>query len=149
MPRVEKSIRVKAPVELVYTYWRNFESFPEFMRHVRKVDGDASGRRSHWKIGGPLGLPVEFDAELVRDEPNRMLGWKSTDGTVGTSGTVTFASLPDHTQVHVVLDWHDPPGGALGTAAAKLVHDPAAMLAEDLRRFKDLVEGRLGSGFRR
>ena len=150
MQRVEKSIRVSAPVEQVYQYWRNFTNFPNFMENVEEVRPLADNDRvSHWKIKGPLGKTVEFDSELVRDEPNKMIGWNSTGGEMGTSGAVTFAETGDNTEVHVVMQWYDPPGGAVGEAASKLLQNPEKMLEEDLQRFKDIAEGRLGSGLRR
>jgi uncharacterized membrane protein len=149
MQRIEKSIRVNAPVNQVYTYWRNFENFPSFMEHVDDVRTSGNGRMSHWKLKGPLGKTVEFDSELVRDEPNKMIGWNSTDGEMGTSGVVTFSDTGDVTEVHVVMQWYDPPGGALGEAASKWLQDPDKMLEEDLQRFKDIAEGRVGSGLKR
>jgi uncharacterized membrane protein len=148
--RVEKSIRVNAPVEQVYTYWRNFENFQNFMEHVEEVRStDAAGKRSHWKLKGPLGKTVEFDAELVKDEPNKMIGWNSVGGEVQTTGAVTFSPLEDNTEVHVVLQWYDPPAGPVGEAASKVLQNPDKMLEEDLQRFKDIAEGRVGSGLRR
>ena len=150
MQRVEKSIRVNAPLEKVYAYWRNFTNFPNFMEHVEEVRPLAGNDRlSHWKIKGPLGKSVEFDAELTKDEPNKTLGWNSTGGEMGTSGAITFAETGDNTQVHVVMQWYDPPGGAVGEMASKLLQDPEKMLEEDLQRFKDIAEGRIGSGLMR
>src|SRR5581483_8314437 len=101
------------------------------------------------KLKGPLGKTVEFDSELVRDEPNKMIGWNSTEGDMGTSGVVTFGDTGDVTEVHVVMQWYDPPGGALGEAASKWLQNPDKMLEEDLQRFKDISEGRVGSGLKR
>jgi uncharacterized membrane protein len=81
MQRAEKSIRVNAPADTVYQFWRNFENFPRFMEHVEEVrplGGD--DRMSHWKIKGPLGKSVEFDAELTRDKPGKEIGWNSRGG---------------------------------------------------------------------
>src|SRR5689334_10619230 len=115
MQRVEKSVRIAAPVERVYQYWRDFTNFPNFMSQVESVTlSDPSGRLSHWKLKGPLGSAVEFDAERVRDEPNKMIGWNSTGGEMGTTGAVTFADTGDNTEVHVVMQWNDPPGGLIG-----------------------------------
>ena len=150
MQRVEKSIRVAAPVERVYDLWRNFEYFPQFMEHVESVHTVPGNRMSHWKLGGPMGSTVEFDAEMTEDDANRSIGWRSTDGNIGSSGNVTFAPLGDgETEVHVVMQWYDPPGGPVGEAASRLLQDPDKMLEEDLQRFKDIVEGRIGSGLRR
>lgn len=150
MQRIEKSIQVNVPVERAYEYWRSFENFPNFMEHVEEVrSSGAGGRMSHWKIKGPLGKTVEFDAELTKDEPNKMIGWNSTGGDMGTSGVVTFSDTGATTEVHVVMQWYDPPGGAVGEAASKMLQNPDKMLEEDLQRFKDIAEGRVGSGLRR
>ena len=143
MQRAEKSVRVAAPASEVYAYWRNFANFPQFMEHVEEVrvmGGD--GRLSHWKLKGPLGKSVEYDAEITSDEPNKLIGWNSTRGDMQTTGTVTFAESNDNTLVHVVMQWYDPPAGPLGEAVSRLFQDPDKMLEEDLHRFKDVVEGR-------
>lgn len=151
MQRIEKSIRVKAPVEQVYTYWRNFANFPNFMEHVKEVRLlDADGKMSHWVLQGPLGTSAEFDAELTQDEPNRSIGWNSRDGSLESTGNVTFTPMDDNTLVHVVMQWGHPPAGPIGEAASRILQNPDTMLEEDLQRFKDIVEGRLtGSGMRR
>src|SRR5207302_8285064 len=78
MQRVERSIRVKAPTAQVYQFWRNFENFPRFMEHVEEVRCQSSDcRQSHWKLHGPMGQNVEYDADLTQDEPNRAIGWNS------------------------------------------------------------------------
>lgn len=143
MQRVQKSIRVAAPVDKVYQYWRNFENFPKFMDHVEEVrllEGD--GNLSHWKLKGPLGISVEFDSRLTKDEPNRSIGWNSTEGSIQTSGAVTFAETEHNTQITVIMQWYDPPGGAIGEALSRLLQDPENMLEEDLQRFKRIVEER-------
>jgi uncharacterized membrane protein len=150
MQRIEKSIRVAAPASKVYEFWRNFENFPQFMSNVEEVRVlGGNDRLSHWKLKGPLGTSAEFDAELTKDEPNKMIGWNSTGGQMETTGAVTFAETNDNTDVHVVMQWTDPPGGAVGEAASKMLLNPEKMLEEDLQRFKDIVEGRVGSGMRR
>jgi uncharacterized membrane protein len=47
------------------------------------------------------------------------------------------------------MQWYDTPAGALGEAASRMLQDPEKMLEEDLQRFKDIAEGRVGSGMRR
>ena len=150
MQRIEKSIRVAAPASKVYEYWRNFENFSQFMNNVEEVrlqQGD--GTMSHWRIKGPFGKTVEFDAELTKDEPNRLIGWNSTEGSMQTTGAVTFTEIESQTQVSVVMQWADPPAGAAGEAASRVLQSPDKKLEEDLQRFKDIVEGRVGSGLRR
>jgi uncharacterized membrane protein len=153
MQRAERTIRVAAPVEEVYRFWRNFENFPRFMDHVEAVtlkDGD--GQLSHWKLKGPVGIKPEFDARLTRDEPNRQIAWNSTEGSMQTSGTVTFGPVESgygYTEVHVVMQWYDVPGGPVGEALSQLLQDPEQMLQEDLERFKQLVETQVGAAAHR
>lgn len=141
---------MKAPASQVYQFWRNFENFPTFMENVEEVRLlDSDGRRSHWKLHGPMGKSVEYDAELTQDEPNKAIGWNSSGGDIETTGNVTFTEQDDNTLVHVIMQWTNTPGGALGEVASRLFQNPEQMLQEDLQRFKDLAEGRVGSGLRR
>jgi uncharacterized membrane protein len=150
MQRVEKSIRVRAPLSSVYQLWRDFENFPRFMEHVEEVRAqDPEGKRTHWKIRGPLGKSVEYDASLTQDEPNRSIGWNSSEGDMSTTGNVTFTEQDDNTLVHVIMQWSEVPGGPIGEAASRVLQKPETMLEEDLQRFKDIAEGRVGSGLRR
>ncbi len=143
MARSEYSIIVGAPVSEVYTVWRQFDNFPRFMNNITEVTKqDGEGKVSHWKVKGPFGANVEFDAEMTMDEPNKRIGWNSRgDGTVSTSGQVTFTELTEkQTQVNVIMNWQ-PPAGKVGEVVAKLVSDPQKELEEDLGRFKEMIEG--------
>jgi uncharacterized membrane protein len=149
MQRAEKTIRVNASADKVYQFWRNFENFPSFMEHVEAVSRvGGSDRMSHWKLKGPLGTSPEFDAEITKDEPGNEIGWNSRGGSMETSGVVTFRETDGVTDVHVLMQWYDTPGGAVGEAASRMFQDPEKMLGEDLMRFKDIVENRVGSGTR-
>jgi uncharacterized membrane protein len=142
MQRVERSIRVAAPVSDVYNAWRNFERFPTFMEHVEEVRWvGTDGKLSHWKLKGPMRVTVEYDAEITEDEPNKSIGWRTRDGNIGNSGNVTFAELASETEVHVILQWFDPPAGPIGEAFSRILQNPEKMLQEDLSHFKAMVEG--------
>ena len=80
MQRVEKSIRVGAPVDEVYRFWRDFGNFPQFMEHVEAVEVQGDGRRSHWRLKGPVGVSVEYDAMMTADEPNKQIAWTRAAG---------------------------------------------------------------------
>ncbi len=143
MQRAEASIIVGASVGEVYTVWRQFDNFPRFMNNVKEVTKkDGTGKLSHWKVEGPFGYPVNFDAEMTTDEPNKRIGWNSRgDGTVTTSGQVTFTELgTGQTQIHVIMNW-TPPAGKVGEVVANMTNDPQKQLEEDLARFKEMAEG--------
>src|SRR5687768_12205681 len=133
MQRVERSIRVASSPETVYGLWRDFENFPQFMEHVESVQVSGGDKRhSRWKLKAPLGMSVEFDAEITEDEPSKSIGWRSRDGNIGMAGNVTFAKLDTETQVHVIMQWFDPPGGPVGELLSRTLQNPEAMLEEDL-----------------
>jgi uncharacterized membrane protein len=138
--RVEKSVTVNARPEQIYAFWRNFENLPRFMEHLESVDVHDS-TRSHWVAKGPAGLKAEWDAEIINEIPNELIGWRSIDGSsVQNAGSVHFTSTGRGTEVKVILRY-DPPGGALGAAVAKLFgEEPSMQVQEDLRRLKQLLE---------
>jgi uncharacterized membrane protein len=139
---VRKSVTVNRSPEEVYSFWRDFQNFPRFMQHLQSVE-TTEGGRSRWRARGPAGKPVEWQAEMVTDEPNRAISWRSVEGSdVRNSGSVRFQPGPNGngTIVQVQLDY-DPPGGMIGAAAAKLLwKSPDQMLDDDLRRFKQIME---------
>jgi uncharacterized membrane protein len=139
MGTVTKSIVVNAPVAQVFTFWKNFENFPRFMENVESIQVIGPDL-THWKVKGPLGTNVEWDAKTIAVVENQKIAWQSTEGTIETHGAVTFEENgPNSTKVTVGLEYQ-PPGGALGEAAAKMFSDPEDQLEEDLGRFKQVAE---------
>ncbi len=143
--RVHESIEVQAPVGDVFRYWSNFENFSTFMQNVEEVrmtDADTS----HWKVKGPLGKSVAFDARTTEMDPNRGIGWNTTEGEVKTSGEARFEDVaPGRTRVEVTMNYADPPGGQVGEAVANILSNPESNLQEDLQNFAEIVErGELG-----
>src|SRR5919107_5671526 len=143
MPQgVESSVVVEAPVSRVYEYWRDLENLSNFMSNVEDVRSTGPGI-THWRVKGPLGAKVEYDAQTTQDEENRAIGWNTVDGDVQTSGQVRFQELgPERTRVEVTMNYSDPPGGKLGEVGSRIVADPQAMMDQDLQYFKEIMEGR-------
>jgi uncharacterized membrane protein len=133
----------KSPEEL-YAYWRNFQNLPRIMRHLESVQVQ-DGCRSHWVAKAPkiAGGKVEWDAEIVADEPNARIAWQSLPGAdVDNRGSVQFTPAPGNrgTKVRVVVDYA-PPAGRLGKWVAKLFgEEPEQQIWDDLRNFKRVME---------
>jgi uncharacterized membrane protein len=145
--RVEKSVVIDTPAERVYSFWRNFQNLPRFMHHLEKVEVH-DGKRSRWVAHGPAHTSVEWEAEIINEIPNELIGWRSIENNaVDNAGSVHFTTLPDgRTEVRVILRY-DPPAGKLGAAISKLLgEDPARSVEEDLRRLKALLETGNGRG---
>lgn len=145
---VEDAVTIYRPVSEVYSFWRNLENLPRFMEHLEEVRS-TDRLHSHWVARGPLGVLVEWDAEIINDIPPTLLSWKSIgDSDVVSAGSIRFRPAGEHaTQVHVKLQY-DPPAGKLGATVAWLFgEDPQQQIAEDLRRFKQLLEtGEISTG---
>ncbi len=138
---VEDAMTIYRPIDEVYSYWRNLENLPRFMDHLEEVEV-VDRFRSHWVARGPLGVKVEWDAQVINDIPPTLLSWKSVgDSDVISAGSVRFKAVGEHaTEVRVKLQY-DPPAGKLGATVAWLLgEDPQHQIAEDLRKFKQLLE---------
>lgn len=140
--RVEKSVTIDKPAEELYRFWRNFENLPRFMKHIKSVT-TYNDTRSHWIASAPLGTNVEWDADLVKDEPNQLIAWASAEGAdIENSGFVRFQPATGNrgTVAKVVLEYNIP-GGAVTAAIAKLFgEEPEQQIGDELRRFKMLME---------
>ena len=139
--QIERAVTIHRRPEDLYAQWRQVERLPQFMAHleaVRQIDA----RRSHWIARGPAGQRIEWDARIINEEPGRLIAWETVEeAEVRHAGSVRFAPAPEEcTEVTVTLRY-DPPAGGLGTAFARAFgEEPAQQIAEDLRRFKQLME---------
>jgi len=139
--KVNCTTTVNRSAEELYRLWRNLEALPRFMSHLVSVKNE--GNRSHWVARAPAGFNVEWDAEIINEEPGKLLAWRSLEGSqVGTAGSVHFMPAPGGrgTEVRVTLKY-DPPGGKLGSWVAWLFgEEPRQQIEDDLRRFKQMAE---------
>ena len=139
---VREAIRLEVPLDVVYDFWRRLENLPRFMSHLKDVR-DLGGGRSHWVAEGPADMPVEWDAEIINEVPNEVIGWRSIPGSdIATAGSVHFSPVRQRrsTQLSVNLQYSTPGGEATRLLAFLLGEDPASMIREDLRHFKQLLE---------
>ncbi len=138
--RVHESIEVQAPPQDVFQYWSNFQNFSEVMRNVEEVRMTGPDT-SHWRVKGPLGKTVEFDARTTEASLERGIAWESVEGEVDTSGQVRFEEVATgRTRIDVTMNYADPPGGKVGELAAEVVSNPEREMREDLENFAKRIE---------
>jgi uncharacterized membrane protein len=139
---VEESVTINQPIEILYRFWRNLENLPRFMRHLESVER-VTDTLSRWRAKGPGGSIVEWNAEIINEVPNQVIGWRSIeDSEVVSAGSVNFddAGPGRGTRVSVRLQY-SPPGGKIGAVVARLMgRDPASEIREDLQHFKQTLE---------
>ncbi len=138
--RIDRTVLIARPAADLYRFWRQFDTLPRFMDNLESVTL-LDGRRSHWVAKGPLGARVEWDAEVHNEIPNELIAWRSLPGSeVDQAGSVHFTPAAEGTEVRVVLRYAAPAGKVGETVARLLGDDPSQQIADDLRRFKQVME---------
>jgi uncharacterized membrane protein len=138
---VVRSITINREPQVVYEFWRDLENLPRFMAHLEAVTVD--GDTSFWRAKAPMGMTVEWRAEITVDEPNQRIAWRSLEGaTVPNRGVVRFEPLSNGRGCVVCVELkYEPPGGALTAFIAKLFgEEPGEQVASDLRHLKQVLE---------
>jgi uncharacterized membrane protein len=140
--KVEHSMTVLRSPEELYRFWRNFDNLPRIMRHLESIR-QTGPNLYHWTAQGPLGSRFEWDAEIITERENELIGWRSVAGSeLDTTGSVHFVKAPGErgTEVRVVLKYNPPAGKAGAAVAALFGQSPEGQIREDLRRFKQVME---------
>lgn len=140
--KVSRAVTVNRPPEELYRFWREFENLPRIMDHVESVR-TIDNTRSHWTVKAPAGRTVEWDAEIITEQENALIGWRSLPGAqIANAGSVRFTPAPGGrgTEVAVTLEYDPPLGPAGATIASLFGEEPSQQVREDLRRFKQLME---------
>jgi uncharacterized membrane protein len=139
---VDESIVVNKPVDDVYGFWRNVENLPKVMRHLIEVENIGS-TRSHWIAAGPAGTTVEWDAEIINERPNQLIGWKSvgSHNDIYSAGTVRFRKKPgNRTEVRIRMQYQPVAGKLGGLVGSLFSEEPGQEIRDDLARLRRSIE---------
>jgi uncharacterized membrane protein len=122
----------------LYSLWRNVKVAPVWQEQVTQVvvTGD---RTSHWVMESG-GKTIEWDSEILADEPGKRIAWRSIGGDSGNAGEVIFDEAPGDrgTMVIVLQEFRM---GKLASAWETFVgRNPKQAVIENLRHFKALAE---------
>ncbi|HEY3902269.1 MAG TPA: YgaP-like transmembrane domain [Chthoniobacter sp.] len=142
--RIEHTVEIQCPAPELYLFWRTVEQLPRILRHVESVE-PTDEWHSHWVARGPVGPPLEWDAEIINERENELIAWQSVHGaSLKNAGSVRFEPITDLlTRVKVCLELQ-PVGGTAALAVGRLFGtDPQRELEYDLERFKDFAEREL------
>lgn len=140
---IRTSLKLNAPKKLVYDTWRDFEKLPHFLKHIKKVKV-IDEMHSHWALKTPGKFPVvEWDAEVIEQEGERELSWRSLPGSmIETAGKLNFTGADNTTQMDVLITYR-PPAGYIGSTVAKYLNSTLKKYVEDdILKFKKYIEER-------
>lgn len=142
--RITERFIVDRPREEVYSFWRNLENLPRFMKHLHSVK-ELDATRSEWSANIPNDLlKIKWKAEITREEQNSYIGWQSIEGSmIDNAGKVDFSDAINGlgTELNVEINYF-PPAGNIGRGVANLLNRVFEnMVREDITNFKHYVEG--------
>jgi uncharacterized membrane protein len=136
MTTFSERIDVDVPVRVAYDQWTQFESFPQFMEAVDRVE-QVDDTTLNW-TATIAGITKHWRARIVEQRPDEVVSWESTEGA-RNDGAVRFESLgPNRTRIELTIDVD--PDGLVETAGAAL-GIVERQVKGDLERFRDYVEG--------
>ena len=132
------TVRIQAEPRDLYQLWRDVEKAPLWQEQIVSVSRTGE-KTSHWtmKAGDKI---IEWDSEVLADEPANRIAWRSIAGESNNAGEVIFEPAPGGrgTQVTVLQEFRM---GKLTSAWETLVgRNPKQAVIENLRHFKALAE---------
>jgi uncharacterized membrane protein len=134
---VRTSALIQADAERLYQIWRNVESAPTWQEQIKNVS--VTGKTSHW-IMQANDKTIEWDSEILADEPGKRIAWHSIGGESDNAGEVIFETAPGGrgTLVTVLQEFRM---GKLASLWETITgRNPKQSVIENLRHFKALAE---------
>jgi uncharacterized membrane protein len=131
-----RAVTIYRPPTEVYAFWRDLPNLAQALGHVVRVD-EVDDRRSRWIVEGPGSSEVEFMADILFDEPPRLIEWRADDAPLPHQGRVEFSRAPGGrgTEVRLTVTASD------GTArAGRAPRSGDRLLYDALRRVKQIME---------
>lgn len=135
---IRTSALVQASAEDLYTMWRDIESAPLWQEQIREVVRTGP-MTSHWVMTSG-DKAIEWDSEILNEEPGKRIAWRSTGGDSDNAGEVIFEAAPGGrgTTVTVLQEFRM---GKLASAWETLTgRNPKQAVVENLRHFKAFAE---------
>ena len=135
---IRTSVLVNANPQKLYQMWRDVESAPLWQEQIVSVTR-IGNHMSRW-VMKVKDKQVQWDSEILADEPGRRIAWRSIGGDADNAGEVIFeGTLGDRGTMVVVLQ--EFAMSKLASAWETLTgRNPKQVVIENLRHFKALAE---------
>ena len=135
---VRTSALVRADPSALYERWRNLEKVPTWQEQIERVTVTGE-RTSHWVMRSG-DKTVEWDSEILADEPGRRIAWRSIGGESENAGEVIFERSPGGRATMVTVLQEFRMGKLASTWETIVGRNPKQAIIENLRHFKALAE---------
>ena len=132
------TVRIQAEPQDLYQLWRDVEKAPLWQEQIISVTRTGE-KTSHWtmKAGDKT---IQWDSEVLADEPAKRIAWRSVVGESNNAGEVIFEPAPGDrgTQVTVLQEFRM--GKLTGAWETLVGRNPKQSVIENLRHFKAFAE---------
>jgi len=136
---------IAQPVETVYAFWRNLDHLSKALPSTITIER-LDDRRSRWSLApatGSAATLATWTAEIINDEPERVIGWRTLDDAdIVSAGSVQFKDAPAGQGTEVLVHMqYSPPFGRVGAGVARVFGRGAdAVVDQCLRDVKRYLE---------
>src|SRR5205807_664868 len=93
---VRTSALIHAEPKFLYEMWRDVENAPLWQEQIARVSR-LNDRTSHWVMqreAKDKDKTIEWDSEILADEPGQRIAWRSVKGEPENAGQVIFERSP-------------------------------------------------------
>jgi uncharacterized membrane protein len=135
---VRTSALIQADPSQLYTMWRDFETIPTWQESITVVIRTGE-KTSHWVMQSG-DKRIEWDSEILADEPGKRITWRSIGGDYGNAGEVIFERAPGNRGTLVTVLQEFRIGKLAGMWETITGRNPKQSIIENLRHFKALAE---------
>jgi uncharacterized membrane protein len=139
---VRTTALIQVDPKTLYEMWHDIENAPAWQEQIVEVRRTGP-KTSHWVMsanGKKTDRTIEWDSEILADEPGTRIAWRSIGGDSENAGEVIFEAAPAGrgTFVTVLQEFRM---GKLASAWETMVgRNPKQAVIENLRHFKALAE---------
>ncbi len=135
---VRTSARIEAEPQQCYDIWRDLENIPSWQEEIVEVRRTGE-KTSHWVMRSG-DKTIEWDSEILADEPGKRIAWHSIAGDAQNAGEVIFEKAPTGRGAFVTV-LQEFRMGKLATAWETLIgRNPKQAVIENLRHLKAMAE---------
>lgn len=136
MATIQQSIEIRVPVHAAYNQLTQFEDYPRFLEEVKTVQ-QLDDTHLHWTTI-MSNRPVEWDAEITEQEPDRCIAWHNISGPTN-AGRVELQPVGSDAS-RIIFTLASQPEQVPGSPAGNSEEEMAQRLKLDLARLKDFIE---------
>lgn len=135
---VRTSALVQADPDALYRMWRDVESAPAWQEQISKVSRTGE-RTSRWTMQAK-GKTMEWDSEILADEPGKRIAWQAIGGDSDNAGEVIFEPSPGGRGTIVIILQEFRMSKGISSWETITGRNPKQSVIENLRHFKALAE---------